>query len=217
MAAKCLAQIHLCRLRVTRLNSDGTPHASANNEYVTDNPMVLTVNPDVEAGQDRVLIGGCDCIVARWRGFDKLKGFTLELDMGEIEPGLFEMLTGATIIDDLTDPIGLSFPTQAFDCSSAVQPNVAVEAWATGVEEDQQSTTWPYVRWIFPSSFWQWGQQTLQNDFAQPKFTAFTRGNTNWGEGIYGDQPASIGQLGGFFYDDTIPAASCGYQTHSIT
>lgn len=219
MAAICDAAIHLCAVRVTRLDALGHPLAGPNNVYVTDKPIMLTVRPDIEAGQDRVLVGGCDCIVAQYRGYDKLKRFTLELDLGVLEPGLIEMLTGAPAIHagTSTDVIGVSWPVQA-SCQDPASPNVAVEGWQDLWEEDHQATVYPYVHWVWPSSFWQIGDLTLQNDFNQPRLNGFTRGNPNWNTAnIYHDLPSSLGDNGGFFYDTIRPTAQCGYQSHSIT
>lgn len=215
--AECLAMIHLCRVRVTRLDQFGNPTAGPNNVYVTDTPMVLTVTPNYEAGQDLVLTGGCDCIIAEYRGFDKLKRFDLELDIGTFEPGLIEMMIGAAAIVDSGAPIGVWWPTSQFDCGVPAQPNVCIEAWQDAWDEDQQSSVFPFIQHIFPSSFWSIGATTLQNDFTQPKLTGFTRQNTNWGLGIYGDQPETAQPLGGSFYTTTRPDGSCGYQSHAIT
>jgi hypothetical protein len=217
MAAECLAALHLCRVRATRLDDVGNPVAGPNNVVVSDTPMVLNVTPNVEAGADKTLVGGCDCIIATYRGFDKLKRFDLSLDMGLMEPALFELMTGSAAILDGTDPIGNWFPINQFDCSVAAQPNVCFEGWQTGWNEDQQDATWPYIHWIFPSSFWRYDAATLQDDFTQPKLTGFTRGNSNWGTGIFGDLPEAAEQLGGWFYDASIPTASCGYQSHALT
>lgn len=217
MATECLAAIHLCRVRATRLNDDGTPKAVANNVYVSDKPIQLNVTPTYEAGKDSTLVGGCDCIVATYRGFDKLKRFEFELDLAAMEWGLFELLTGGAAITNAGDVIGMWFNDNAFDCSVAAQPNVCFEGWQTGWNDDRQDTTFPYVHWIFPSSFWSVSALSLQNDFNQPKLTGFSRGNSAWGTGIFGDLPQASGSLGGGFLSTTIPAAACGYQTHSIT
>ncbi len=217
MAAECLAAIHLCRIRATRLDATGAPVAGPNNSYVTDTPITLQVTPQIQAGEDKTLVGGCDCIVAQYRGYDKLKYFTLELDLGKIEPGLKEMLLGASAILDGSDPIGNWWPSdQVFDCSNPA-PNIAFEAWQDAWEDDHQHAVLPYIHWIWPSTYWQIAQHQLANDFFQPKLTAFTRGNTEWGEGIYGDQPEAAEANGGYWYSADIPTAECGYQSHAIT
>jgi hypothetical protein len=214
---ECLAAIHLCRVRITRLNDNGTPKAGPNNVYVSDKPIQLNITPTYEAGKDSTLVGGCDCIVATYRGYDKLKRFEFELDVATLEWALFEMMTGATAITQGADVIGNWFNDNAFDCSVAAQPNVALEGWQTGWNEDRQDTTWPYIQWLWPSTYWSMAGLSLQNDFNQPKLTGFSRGNSAWGTGIYGDQPEAAGPLGGAWYTASIPSASCGYQTHSIT
>lgn len=216
---ECLAAIHLCRVRVTRLNSDGTPTPGPNNVYVSDRPLQLTVTPSYEAGKDTTMVGGCDCIVATYRGDDKLKRFDLELDLATMEWAMFEMMTGSSaILGTGSDVIGTWFNDNAFDCSVASQPLVAFEGWQTGWEDDRQSVDFPYLHWLFPATKWSLGAQTLQNDFNQPKLTGFTRGNAAWGMGIFDDQPEAAGPLGGAWQTaDAPPAASCGYQTHSVT
>jgi hypothetical protein len=218
MAAECLAAIHLCAIRVTRLDATGHPAPGPNNSYVTNKPIQLVVTPVIEAGLDKTLVGGCDCLIATYRGFDKLKRFDLEVDLGVVEPGLIEMLIGATAITAAGAPIGDWWPhDQTFACGTNPQPNVAVEAWQDNWNDDQQDPTLPYLHWIFPSSFWQIAAQTLQNDFLQPKITGFTRGNTVWGLGPYGDLPEAAQPLGGFFQTATRPTGACGYATVAVT
>lgn len=217
MTAICDAAIHLCRIRVTRLDQLGNPTPGPNNVYVSDKPLMVTVRPQIEAGLDRTLVGGCDCIVAQYRGFDKLKRFDLELDLATLEPGLQEMLIGSPVILNNTgDPIGAWWP-QNLSCSQAAQPNVCFEGWQDLWDTDHQNPVYPYVHWIWPSTHWQIGDHTLQNDFNQPRMTGFTRGNPQWGLGIYGDLPEAAQPLGGYFWSKTIPTAACGYQSHAIT
>lgn len=213
----CDAAIHLCAVRVTRLDQLGNPEAGPNNVYVSGSAIMLQVTPQIEAGEDKTLVGGCDCIVASYRGYDKLKRFDLEFDMALLEPGLLEMMIGADSIVDAGSPIGLWWPSQ-LSCAEPAQPNVCFEGWQTLWDDDHAaSSPYQYVHWIWPSTHWQIGAHSLQNDFNQPKVTGFSRGNPNWGLGIFGDLPEAAGDLGGWFYDDSIPTAECGWQTHAIT
>jgi hypothetical protein len=205
-------------VRVTRLDPAGNPLPGPNNVYVTDKPMMLTVTPDIEAGADRTLTGGCDCIIATYRGFDKLKRFTFEFDLGVLEPALMEMLLGSTAITVSGDVRGQWWSLNSFDCSVQTQPNVCFEGWQTAWDGSGPAAALPYVHWIWPGTHWQIAAHTLQNDFNQPKVTGYSEGNTAWGTGIFGDLPEAAQPLGGFFFTATVPpAASCGYQTHTIT
>lgn len=217
MAAKCLAAIRFCRLRATRLNADGLPHNGPNNVYVTDKPVSLAITPVIEAGEDRTRIGGCDCIVATYRGKDKLKWFDFALELAVWEPGLVELLTGATARLDGSDPVGFDWSDQAFNCSGDVQPAVVLEGWQVLQNQGSPDLTFPYMRWVWPMSFWQIGDYTLENDFAAPTLNGYSQPNSNWGLGIFGDLDVAIGPIGSGFYTDTIPDAACGWQTQSIT
>lgn len=218
MAAICRAAIHLCRIRVTRLDSTGVATAGANNSYVTDKPVSLSVTPVVEAGEDLTLVGGCDCIVAAYRGEDKLKRFDFELQMAQWEPALVEMMIGATGISQGGKVSGNWFPITQFDCGTSGTPLVAFEGWQDAWDVDRQSSApFRYIHWVFPASKWQMGDMSLGNEFAQPTFKGYSRSNTNWALGIYGDYPEAAQALGGYFMTNTIPTAVCDYQTEGIT
>lgn len=212
MASDCLASIHLCRIRVTRLDSLGNLVAGPNNSYVSDKPISLGVTPNIETGTDTVLKGGCDQIVAQKKGDDLLKRFDLQLDLGALEPAIVEMLTGGAAILDGSDVIGVWWPL-----GTTAPPKVAFEGWSDAWEDDHQFTALPYWHWIWPATRWQMGPVTLQNDFAQPQLNGFSVGNPNWGLGPYGDLPEAADDNGGFFGADAIPAAHCGYLTVAIT
>jgi hypothetical protein len=210
MAGHCLASIHLCRIRVTRLDALGNPAAGPNNFYVSDKPISIGVTPVVSQGSDTELRGGCDCIIAQRKGNDLLKRFTLQLDLGVLEPALIEMLTGGDAIIAGGVPIGVWWPS-GISCSDAqAQPNVCVEGWQDAWADDQQDATLPYVHWIWPSVRWQIGPHTLQNDFNQPQLNGETRANSQWGTGPFGDLPEAAGPLGGWFFEATVPpTADC--------
>lgn len=215
--AVCPSAIHLCFVRVTRLDSLGHPVAGPNNFFVYDKPMVLTVTPDILAGEVKDLKGGCDQLIATYRGQDILKRFNLELDVGTISPALEEIMTGGTaILEAITgNPVGVQFKVP---CGSQ-QPFVAFEAWQDLYDCDHQpSTPYPYKRWIWPATRWQRGPETLQNDFDQPKFTGFSVGNANWGTGIYGDLTTAVTSNGQWIFDTHLPEpADCSWQSHTIT
>jgi hypothetical protein len=216
MANLCPTPIHLCRIRVTRLSATGAIAAAPNNHYVSDKPMLMTIDPDVSEGEVKTLIGGCDCAQATYRGYDKLLRFNLTLQMAALEPGLAEILTGATMLTNVaTELVGNSFPIQN-SCSLPTQPPSAIEAWQDMWIGDAQNANPRYVRWTFPMAFWQMDTATLENDFLQVQYKGFTRANV-WAN-PYVDFPtgiASIGTNGAWFWDNAIPAAYCGYSPTS--
>jgi len=212
MAAVCPSILHFCRVRVTRLDNVGNVAPSPNNSYVSDGAISLQYSAEVSTGEDRELKTGCGCIVASAKDPDVLKRFNFELTMGKFEPALFEMLTGAAVISDGADPIGIDFPNQT-DCD--FEPSyVAFEGWADAFDGDSPDPVRPYFYVVWPSTTWQIGQTTLQNDFAQLPLTGFSRSNSQWGHGPYGDTglSAPIGPQGSLVQvEGAPPVAECDY------
>jgi hypothetical protein len=217
MAATCPSILHFCRVRVTKLDSVGNVATGTNNSYVSDGAISLQYGAEVSTGEDRELKTGCGCIVASAKDPDVLKRFTFELTMGKFEPPLFQMLTGSTIITEGGDPVGLNFPDQT-DCDF-VPTYVAFEGWADAYDGDSPDPVRPYFYVIWPSTTWQIGQTTLQNDFAQLPLTGFSRSNSQWGHGPYGDTglTAPIGAQGAITQtDEAPPDAACAFATVAV-
>lgn len=208
--------LHLCRVRLTRLTDTGAVSGSTNNSYVTGNPIQLTATPDILTGTSSDLMGGCDCPVVTYRGRDKLRRFTLQLQLGAVEPALMELLTGATLITDASDvpvPIGLEYNDQV-NCTAPQSPNLALEAWSDNWQNDAQvATPFRYTHHLWPSTHWQPDATTLQNDFSVMQFNAFTRSNPLWGTGPYTSDaaPISITKNYAFWFTDAIPDAALTY------
>lgn len=213
MANVCGTSLHVCRIRATRLDDVGNVAAPPNNSYVTDSPISVTVTPRIEAGADLTLKGGCDCIVATYLGPDLLKGFDLEFAKAKIEPGLEEILLGATVITDTGDLVGYWHPAP-LDCGQT-QSIAGFEFWTDVWVGSAQEGARPYIHHVYPSTTWQQGAQTFQNEFAQPSLAGKASANTVWDEGPYGDQPEGIptDSPGGLFYTaEPLPDSECGYQ-----
>lgn len=213
----CGVSLHVCRVRVTRLDSVGSVAPEPNNSYVSDKPISVQLTPTIETGTDTTLKGGCDCIVATYQGPDLLKGFELEFAKAAVEPAMEEMMLGATVILDESTvpvPIGLWHPGP-LDCAE-VQSACAFEFWTDVWEGSGQNADWPYIHHVYPYTTWQMGQQSYENDFAQPTLSGKARANSAWGAGPYGDQPEAIptNSPGGFFYQtEAMPDAECGYDS----
>lgn len=218
MANKCYASAKFCRLRVTRIDATGAPAPGPNNAYVTDKPISVGFTPVLSQGTDAELRGGCDCVIASRKGDDFLKRWTLQLDLGTLEPALLEMLTGGSaIMDPLnpTDVIGVWWPT-GIDCGTTAA-RVAVEGWTELWDGDAPALAFTYGRFLWPSVRWTMGQGNLQADFLQPQLNGETQGNLAWGPGPYGDQPEDAQANGGFWYTNALPSASCDYINQPVT
>lgn len=214
MANVCPTPLHICRLRVTKLDSVGNVSSDDDNSWVTDKVISLAPTPELQSGEDRTLQGGCECIIASVRTPDRLKRFTFELVLGALEPGLFSLLIGATVMADGADDIGFDWPDQ-IDCSF-VEQLVAIEAWGDAYTGDAPDPVRPYFYALWPASQWEPAQTTFQNDFAPFTFNGFSRTNSQWGDGPYGDVdlPASPGIRGGIYQVASAPpTAACDFAT----
>lgn len=218
MAAPCGVPLGLCALRITRLvSTTGCVAASPDNSFVTTDLISLQLTPVVEAGADTTLTGGCDCVIASYRGTDKLKRFEFEITNPKLSPALYEMMIGGGLIEDGSVPVGTTWPAE-LSCGEAGSA-VAIEFWVKHWNGSSQDSTYPWIHHVYPQTLWQVGQQQFQNDFAQPTLTGFSRSNSCWGDGPYGDGPeAEYGtsvdiSSGGFYYTASDPPAdtACDY------
>lgn len=214
MSNICANLIHVCRLRVTRLNADGTTAAGPNNAYVTDQLMSLGYDVDTEEGDEHILKSGCGRLLASLKDDDAFKRFTFSLDLAAMEPGLQEMLTGGTIITAPNgDLIGVNFPLP-----STVQPKVGIEAWVDNVinggDYPAVGTNQRYTRFIWPATKWRVAGSSLENDFIPESVEGFSMLNSVWGVGPHNDQGGrAIGAAGGKLQSDVLPTVVCGYKT----
>lgn len=215
--ADCTIPFEICRLRATRLDDLGNVAAGPNNYWVTDKVTEVQINAEIETGDDRVLKGGCGCIIATAKLPDLRKRWTLQITKGSIEPGLEEIMLGDTVIVGAGSPIGVwTSPQIGAGCPQP--PNVAIEVWAKNWLFDHQDPTYPWIEFLFVQSQWQRGQQTLNDDLALSPVAGFTRGNDLWGHGPYAVQPEAVpsGADGGYWFTATDPpAANCAYGTIS--
>lgn len=218
MAAPCGVPLGLCAMRITRLDSTtGCVAPSPDNSFVSTELISLQLTPVVEAGADTTLTGGCDCVIASYRGIDKLKRFEFEITSPKLSAAMYEMMIGGGVISDATVPVGTTWPAE-LSCGES-QDSVALEFWVKHWNGSSQDSTYPWIHHVYPQTLWQIGQQQFQNDFAQPTLSGFSRSNSCWGDGPYGDGPeAEYGtpidiSSGGFYYTATDPPAdtACDY------
>lgn len=213
--AECTIPFEICRLRVTRLDDIGNVAAGPNNYWVTDKLTELQITPEIETGDDRVLKGGCGCIIAAAKLPDLRKRWTLKLTKGSVEPGLDELLLGDTLISAGGSPIGTWSAPQIGDCVGN-PPNVAIEAWAKNWLFDHQDPTYPWIQLLFVMSLWQRDQETFNDDLSVSPVNGFTRANDLWGHGPYGTQPEAVpvgADRGLWFTAHDPPAAACAFGT----
>jgi hypothetical protein len=217
MAVNCGVSFGLCSIRITRVDAAGNVIAGTN-AYVTDNPLSITVTPNIETGNTVSVRNGCGCSVARFKFNDIFNWFEFSLATAALEPEMMAMMLGANTIEDGADVVGLAFP-QSVACDED-EPAVALEFWSKHIVGSGQDGTFPWVHWVFPKTVWQLSDNSFEEDATQPSLTGFSRSNAQWGDGPYGDGPPDSEDIsdGGYWKTDVDPpAAACAAISVSAT
>jgi len=211
MAVNCGVSFGLCSIRITKVDAQGNVAPSPDNSYVTDNPLSITLTPNIETGNTVSVRNGCGCSVARFKFNDIFNWFDFTLATAALEPEMMAMMLGADTIADGADVVGLAFP-ESVACDED-EPAVALEFWTKHVVGSGQDGTFPWVHWVFPKTVWQLSDNSFQEDATQPTLTGFSRTNALWGRGPYGDGPPDSQDIseGGYWKTDVDPpTANCG-------
>lgn len=209
MAVNCGVSFGLCRVRITRVDAAGNVIAG-DNAYVTDQAQTITLTPNIETGNTVSVRNGCGCSVARFKFNDTFNWFEFSFGNAALEPEMMAFMLGANTIDDGADVVGLAFQG-ALACDED-EPAVALEFWTEHIVGSGQDGTHPWIHWVFPKTVWQLGDNTFEEDAAQLSLNGFSRTNSNWGDGPYGDGPPDGEDIseGGFWKTaDLPPAAAC--------
>lgn len=217
MAVNCGVSFGICAIRVTKVDAAGNVLAG-DNSYVSDSVASIGVRPNIEEGQTFSARNGCGCSIARFKANDTFNWFEFTLQMNTLEPILQAMLLGSETIVNGSDVVGEAFAS-ALDCSED-EPAVALEFWTKHVVGSGQDGTYPWIHWVFPKTVWRLGDNTFEEGIAQPTVEGFSRTNTQWGEGPYGDGPPDDQDLreGGWWKTaDDPPEANCESDTVTAT
>lgn len=210
MAVNCGVSFGVCRVRITKVDAQGNVDGTTNNSYVTDAVTQVTLTPNIETGDTFSQRNGCGCKVASFKANDTFNFFEFSLQNSKMEPVMQAYLLGTDTIEDGADVVGLAFPT-ALECDED-EPAVALEFWTEHIVGSGQDGIHPWIHWVFPKTVWQLGDNTFEEGIALPTLNGFSRTNSNWGDGPYGDGPPDsqdISEGGWWKTADDPPAAAC--------
>jgi hypothetical protein len=186
--------------------------------YVTDSPIEITLTPNIESGNTVSVRNGCGCSVARFKFPDTFNWFEFSFNKAALEPEMEAFLLGGETIDDSGDVVGLVFPS-SLDCDDDL-PSVAFEYWTKHVVGSGQDGAFPWIHWVFPSTSWSLADNTFGEDATQISLNGFSRTNSNWGDGPYGDGPPDGSDISDGAYwktDVEPPTADCAAQSVTST
>lgn len=222
LSQKCLAVVDVCVARVTRLDSVGAPSVGGGDDfYVTDQIRQLVLTADANDGDEVELLNGCGCPSVEYKKDPYLKRVKVQLEVALWEPGLQEILIGSSLIlDGSPSPIPIGGNVLAGVACGAGAPNVAIEAWGKAIDYDAPDPDLPWTRFIVPWTKVRPADVTIGGGPTPHSMEGFSRTNSRWATGPYGDQVVNGGTISldpqaawAWFFDDNAPTAACGYKS----
>jgi hypothetical protein len=210
----CASTLTVCAMRVIRLDTDGTPLAGESSLYVTDSLILLGHTPITPDRERLEQLNGCGDQCVLYLGPPKpVESDDLTMNLCSLDAELVEMLAGGTVITEDYDTVGYLSATD----SSINEDGVSIEAWSiawAGRERKLKGASPAYWRHFWPKTTWTVGATTLENGVGVLPLTGVGEVNSGWGTGLAADPiPVSVGEsVHGYWLDDAIPTAECGYQ-----
>jgi len=218
----CFGSLQVCALRIAALDSSGAPLAGASNGYVTDALIQASVSLELNTGDEFVLKNGCGAICQTFRDCDRILRASVDLELCQLDSELISLLIGGgTLFTDTGtgDAIGYELPNSTIDCPDGVSLELWTKAWDGSSQAAAPFLAAPsYFHFVFPKTRWQMGDLTMENEIMTIPLTGIADENPGMPtNGPYDDwnvdvaAAGGITNVGGWFLDDTLPTATCGF------
>lgn len=219
----CFGSLQVCAYRITQLNSNGTAWAGANHGLANNTLIDATVEVDLEAGADLTMKNGCGSICQTFKDCDRIKGVNITLNLCALDSKMIQMMVGGWAFIDSTgagaqDVIGYELPASDEACTAGVALELWTKAWSGSSQAAPAfaSGSPVYFHWVFPKTTWSIGSLNMEDDFMTVPLIGYGVANARMSaNGPYDDWPVDIAaggginNAGGWFFDTTIPTASC--------
>lgn len=213
IANPCFQVLKVCRIRATRLDSNGAFVDAVDNAVVSDAATVLTYNPSILSGEEITQRNGCGDICLDFQDDDRMRGRgDVSLVLCSLDAELLEMLVGGSVLQSAGATVGYEPP----GADDAPPNGVAVEVWGWAFDTDElalnDAGTRIYRRLALPLVKFVIGEQTNENGIQLFTLNGRARTNSNFGTGPAGDWPSDVAVPGAWFWDQsgTLPTATCG-------
>lgn len=216
MATQCFPIIRCKRVRVTELDTCGTP-VTGGSFVVSSGFIQVEITSELEDGEEYIQKNADGALCVNERGPDSLKRLNVTVDWCNVDPDIINLITGYPTEMDGADAVGFRIQEGEADT------NWALEIW-TGVAGQACAGGLTYGYMLLPfitgSTL---GDITIENATATFQTTGYTQGNSTWGVGPYdvvgtpaGPLVVPIGATDHALVrltDVAPPAALCGAQT----
>lgn len=206
MATECFKLLQFCRIRIADLYSNGVPAQGAKSLYVSDQQISLTIALNLSTGDDFEQKTGCGDVCFSFKDRDKIKNLNLTLSICTHEPELTQLLVGGDLLTSGSDTVGYALPAVG---SVGNVNGVSLEGWTKNIRGSTLDEDFPYVRWVFPRTYWTPSDKTFENGPIVAAFTGTGEENDNWFDGPVNDWDFESGRLWQYAGDTALPTASC--------
>jgi hypothetical protein len=200
--------VQVCRARVARLDTNGVPLPGAGNLFVSDFLMTVSSEPEVTEGEDIELQNGCGDNDVVYKDEDRIKRFNIEVSWTKPDPVLHALLTGGDVLSDAGEALGFAAP----ELGRGVGRRVSFEAWSKHILDGEQHPEFPWIRWVWPRTYFTLGTRELANAALENPLTGYGVQNPNFYDGPANDIPADYLSMSHrafyWFYDEVIPEAT---------
>lgn len=172
-------------VRITRVDGCGRPVCGPDNAWVTDCFASVSMEANIEEGEDITFTAANGRQCGYKRGCPTLNGYDLTFTFFEASPELMEIMTGSPVYFDWDgSPIGFD------SCSIACNSGFALEVWTDVLgedvcpEDDTGDGAWVYflLPWVTNGII---GDLELANEAVNLELTGATRAGGRWGVGPY--------------------------------
>lgn len=217
----CFQPLDLCAIRISRLSSStGSPVPGSGNAVISVAPIKLDVKLDLAQGDDLIQKNGCGSIASAFHDRDRLKSVNLAMDLTQLDANLLELMTGAQVFSSGGNAIGMQSVAVGVDGPAPVCLEAWSKAWDGGgpAVPTFTSPNAAYIHWVFPKTTWHMADFSVQHGFMVVPVAGKGEENAkitangpfdDWPAGVSG--PGGITRCFGWFFDPTLPTATCGY------
>lgn len=219
MAAICKSSIKAKAIRVVRLDSCGNPQAGPTGMAVSEGFIRVTLEPQVEDGQEFVVKNADGALCVNDKDAPRLKRYSVGIELCQIDPDVIELMTGNRLITRAGAPatsVGV-----AVDEDSAALNNFGLELWTRIAGGGCGAGADRWFQWVIP-----WvknaalGSFSFENGPLTVTVTGDSQGNENYGTGPFNQWEAPLAATEHLAWQITStppPTAECGYQTLTLS
>lgn len=199
--------LHAVRLRLTKLNADGSPLVGATSQIVSSALVRFAFTPTYSEGQEVEQKNGADELCLYYKAPRSVKAIQTALQICTPDPQIEQLLAGGEVLVDGADIIGYAAP----EVGANPTPNgVSVEVWTRAIIGGAQASDLPWIQWVFPRQRFSQDERAMENAPQIPAYTGQGEGNGGWGTGPMDDWDLTSDRLWQWRRTDEMPAPTDG-------